>query len=299
MSTPQKRIIAGTGLYASATPRSNPLIQLSEYCVVTPTGQQQQIGNPPVLWTQIQYTDQFKGPFTGWVYDGYLEDWPNPGNVVQIDPSVQLPYLSLGVQDILYSKIKQVNLCGEFSVAHIAGDGIVGFLGKWVASAQAVATGILTKGLPTGIDQIKTMLAAYGIQGPFIGFLEAFRDPVIGKRPYLVTPGRMAKLLQDHWLIAGVKIDNRTGEFVRSGGANHVGHWVVIESVAPFGINNGYVHLYNPFPNNYQTITFRLLMQSMGAGDPSAVDDLSGIWIPKPPPVSTSSEMAGEDTAVG
>ncbi len=108
----------------------------------------------------------------------------------------------------------------------------------------------------------------YGLQGPFPGFLEGLKDTVIGKRPYLATPGRMAKMLQNNWLIAGVRIDNRTGEFVRSGGANHVGHWIVVEAVTPFGLNNGDVRVYNPFPNNYQTITFRLLLESMGSGDP-------------------------------
>jgi hypothetical protein len=108
----------------------------------------------------------------------------------------------------------------------------------------------------------------------------------------------MAKMLQTNWLIAGVKIDNRTGEFVRSGSANHVGHWVVIENVTPFGINDGNVQLYNPFPNDYQTITFRLLMQSMGSGDPFLVDDSSGLWIPKPLPAPASMLRAGKMSLV-
>ncbi len=292
MDIVQKRVIALTGLFPSAGARSNVKAQLNEFCIVTLTGNQQPMGNPAVLWTEVQYTDPNSGtPVTGWVYDGYLEDYPNAGNVVPIESSVKLSYASLEVQDIIYQKIKQYNLCGEFSVAHIVGDGIVNLLNKWTSNAPAIASVILAKGLPAGPDQIKTILTMYGLQGPFPGFLEGLKDPVIGKRPYLATPGRMAKMLQNNWLIAGVRIDNRTGEFVRSGGANHVGHWIVVEAVTPFGLNNGDARVYNPFPNNYQTITFRLLLESMGSGDPTLVDDSSGLWIPRalPAPGSMAS----------
>lgn len=289
MDNIQKRVIAPTELSPTAGSRSNPKTQLNQYCVVTLTGNQQPVGTPPVPWTEVQYTDPNSGaPVTGWVYDGFLEDYPNPGNVVPIESSVKLPYASLEVQDIIYQKIKQYNLCGEFSVAHMVGDGIVNLLNKWASNAPAIASVILAKGLPAGPDQIKTILAMYGLQGPFPGFLEGLKDPVISKRSYLATPGRMAKMLQRNWLLAGVRIDNRTGEFVRSGGSNHVGHWIVVEAVTPFGLNNGDVRVYNPFPNNYQNITFRLLLESMGSGDPSLVDDSSGLWIPKSLPVPGS-----------
>ena len=289
MDIVQKRVIAPTGLFSSAGARSNAKAQLNEFCIVTLTGNQQPVGTPPVPWTEAQYTDPNNGtPVTGWIYDGYLEDYPNAGNVVPIESSVKLSYASLEVQDIIYQKIKQYNLCGEFSVAHIVGDGIVNLLNKWASNAPAIASVILAKGLPAGPDQIKTILTMYGLQGPFPGFLEGLKDAVIGKRPYLATPGRMAKMLQNNWLIAGVRIDNRTGEFVRSGGSNHVGHWIVVETVTPFGLNNGDVRVYNPFPNNYQTITFRLLLESMGSGDPSLVDDSSGLWIPRSLPAPGS-----------
>jgi hypothetical protein len=285
----QKRVIAVTGLFPVAGARSNAKAKLNQFCIVTLTGNQQQVGNPPATWTEIQYTDPHNGTtFAGWVYDGYLEDYPNAGTVVPIDSSVRLPYASLAVQDIIYDKIKQYNLCGEFSVAHIVGDGIVNLLNKWASNAPATASVILPKGLPTGLDQIKTILAVYGLKGPFLGFLEGLKDPLIGKRPYLATSGRMAKMLQSNWLLAGVRIDNRTGVFVRSGGPNHVDHWIVVEAVTPFGLNNGYVQVYNPFPNDYQTITFRLLLESMGSGDPALVDDSSGLWIPKPSPAPGS-----------
>jgi hypothetical protein len=293
MDIVQKRVIAPTGIFPVAGVKSNAQAQLNEFCIVTLTGNQQPAGKPPFMWTEVQYTSPYNGiSYTGWVYDGYLEDYPNPGNVVPIESSVKLPYASMEVQDIIYQKIKQYNLCGEFSVAHIVGDGIVNLLNKWANNAPAAASFILSKGLPTGPDQIKSILAMYGLQGPFLGFLEGLKDPVIGKRPYLATPGRMEKMLQNNWLIAGVRIDNRTGEFVRSGGANHVGHWIVVETVTPFGLNNGHVRVYNPFPNNYQMITFRLLLESMGSGDPTALDDSSAIWIPRTVPPAPASTVA-------
>jgi len=289
MDVVQKRVIAPTAVFPVAGVQADPMVRLNEFCVVTLTGNQQAAGHPPLTWIEVQYTDPRNGiSYAGWVYDGYLEDHPNAGNVVPIESSVRLPYASLEVQDIIYQKIKQYNLCGEFSVAHIVGDGIVNLLNKWAGNAPATANFILSTGSPIGLDQIKSLLTLYGFQGPFPGFLEGLKDPVIGKHPYLATPGRIAKMLQNNWLIAGVRIDNRTGEFVRSGGPNHVGHWIVVKTLIPFGLNNGNVRVYNPFPNNYQMITFRLLLESMGSGDPTSLDDATGFWIPKSSPAPGS-----------
>ena len=283
----QKRVIAPTAIFPVAGVQTDARAQLNEFCIVTLTGNQQAVGKQPFMWTEVQYADPRNDiSYTGWVYDGYLEDYPNAGNVVPIESSVRLPYASLEIQSIIYQKIKQYNLCGEFSVAYIVGDGIVNLLNKWANNAPAAANFILSTGSPTGLDQLKPILAMYGIRGPFMGFLEGLKDPVIGKRPYLATPGRMAGMLQNNWLLAGVHIDNRTGEFVRSGGPNHIGHWIVVETLTPFGLNNGNVRVYNPFPNNHQMITFRLLLESMGSGDPASLDDSSGLWIPKAVPAS-------------
>src|SRR5271157_4614869 len=85
----QKRVIAPTGLFPIVGARSNAKAQLNEFCIVTLTGNQQAVGTPPVPWTEVQYTDPNNGtPVTGWVYDGYLEGYPNAGNVVPIESSV-------------------------------------------------------------------------------------------------------------------------------------------------------------------------------------------------------------------
>ena len=83
----------------------------------------------------------------------------------------------------------------------------------------------------------------------------------------------MQKMLETHYLIAGVRIkstDKFTGRL--SGGGT--GHWVVVDKITTNGKNDGcqgWVEIYNPFPNKRQEYAFDEFMTSF-AGQ-------LGVWV--------------------
>jgi hypothetical protein len=108
------------------------------------------------------------------------------------------------------------------------------------------------------------MVEMYGLKSE--DFRGGLADPVVGA---LVSPGRIQKKLETHNNIIGLKI-NSSGKVQRTG----IGHWVSIVDIEPFGINDGKVTIYNPFPNKFEVVGYKALMESMGNWSV-----LTGIWV--------------------
>jgi hypothetical protein len=161
---------------------------------------------------------------------------------------------------------KQYNLCGELCVCYIYEEDIEIFLEYWEAKEINVFRRIFGGGKSrgTGPEDLDSMLSVYG-HVPSLALDRGLWDAVLN-RP-LVTPGRMAKMLEDHRAIASVHIDGASGN-LRGGG---ILHWVVIEKVIPDGAGRGWVELYNPFCNRMQRYSWDELMKSMGSP--------YGIWV--------------------
>lgn len=215
---------------------------------------------------------------------------------------------------------KKTNLCGEFSVAYILSESLDRTIMHWKAKQSTESGEFLkmlkaygyfddkasnskpftigtvldhwrdaqlelykhhvVDNQPTGPRELVSILTAYGYNNPgdYVGFQSGLTDPVTKK--YLPSPGRMRKMLKTHFLIAGVGINNITGQLKSPGGTRH---WVVVEKITPvgkhyltrhFGGSGGWVELYNPFTNvleEYSYLEFTNSMSETGLWD--------GLWV--------------------
>jgi hypothetical protein len=165
---------------------------------------------------------------------------------------------------------KQTNLCGEFCASFIVKDSIENVLKQWKAAQPNLYAATVGKNEGTGTFDLATMLRIYGYnnQGDIIDFGKGLTDPHLKR--FLLSPGRMAKMLETYFLIAGVNIDGVTG--VLKPGIN-VRHWVVVDKITPVGKNGGWVELYNPFQNRWEEYSYREFENSVG------VLQWAGLWV--------------------
>jgi hypothetical protein len=247
------------------------------HSIVRATGNQRVADDPAWPWTEVEYISPNLQSHIGWVYDGYLEDYlPDIGDVVHIDPAARSGLAYAPVGEINFQGTVLHNLSGGFCVAYIGGDGIVDFLKKCQADP---ASAFIFRDRPMNLQQIQQLLTAvYGYAPSQLKLMaDGLEDPVTGVQ---ITSGRMARMLQTYALMALVHMDP-TGEIVffdasRARTSASVLHWAVVVQAIPFGFDAGTLSLYNPFPNNLQTIAFRLFCQSLGANP-------TGLWVPRNP----------------
>ena len=216
-------------------------------------------------WVHVKY--QAAKYFEGWVYKGYLEEYEEEfdGDVVPIENDTPNP--ADAAQYMIWKGQTQFNMCGELCACYcfdISGEipTLELLLTQWEAKQVGIFRRVFGSGgraRGTDLGELDSMLSVFGYDTPSVRLAEALKDPVLN-RP-LVTPRRMAKLLEEHQIILGVKIDGALGNLRGQG----IGHWVVVDSIMPDGINGGYVHLYNPFPNRKQDYSWRELTASMGS----------------------------------
>ncbi len=163
---------------------------------------------------------------------------------------------------------KKTNLCGEFCVAFIVKESINAVLECWKEVQPVLYADFVGGNKGTGTFDLGTILRAYGYntEGDFKDFTTGLMDPFLKKS--LVSPGRIAKMLRTHFLIAGVNIDGTTGK-LKPG--EDVRHWVVVDKLTPIGKNRGWVELYNPFPNYWEEYSYGEFTSSAGYW--------SGLWV--------------------
>jgi hypothetical protein len=121
-------------------------------------------------------------------------------------------------------------------------------LNYWKAVQPDLYKSILggSNNLPTGPQDLKTILTAYGYKW------EDLKDGGL-----LPTPSKTAAKLKTHFMIAGVNIDASKGGTL--GGS--IAHWIVVDKITPIGNlvggNGGWVELYNPFLNRWEEYSYR------------------------------------------
>ena len=121
-------------------------------------------------------------------------------------------------------------------------------LNYWQAVQPDLYNSILggSNNLPTGPQDLKTILTAYGYKW------EDLKDGGL-----LPTPSKTAAKLKTHFMIAGVNIDASKGGTL--GGS--IAHWIVVDKITPIGNlvggNGGWVELYNPFLNRWEEYSYR------------------------------------------
>lgn len=244
-----------------ATPNGSKLLDLPLGARVEETGNTQVVHYNGVesLWREVFYETSARA-YCGWMYAAFLEELVNefPLSVVEIRYQTVEP--NDAAQYMIWKNNVQYNLCGELCVCYITGDALDLMLTKWEAKEVSLFRSVFGGGRARGTSpfELNSMLAVYGYI-PSIRLEDGFYDRVLERA--LVSPGRMAKLLETHRAIAGVKISGSTGTLQNSG----VLHWVVVEKVIPDGVNRGWVELYNPFPNQMQRYSWSEFAASMGS----------------------------------
>jgi len=260
----KKWCIGLTGLRES--PNGRKILDIPPGAVIDITGMQEirRMDGHDVLWSEITYRGH-----TAWANDRLLEDYeekypeevliPNP----TAEPNDAAQYM------LLDGRIKY-NMCGELCAAFVGGDDIETFVAKWeLVSPKFYKWALMgNNDNPTGIDALESMLRVYGYEFPMLRFQAGLTDPVIG---FKVTPRRLQRMLKTHYLIINANIDGQTGKLRGQG----VGHWVVVDSIQPYGINGGWVLLYNPFPNRRQEYSYDEFINSGGI-------NRVGVWVPRP-----------------
>ena len=255
----------------SANMRDNPSLNAKKI-VTIPTGKIVDVLNISPNWAFVNW-----GKYSGWVYfpllELYIEENPHLEfyiDIVPIDESMLPSTIQTGRQYVLVDGKTKVNynLCGQFCAAYVGKDGIKDFLEKWKVSSPYNYNATVTKDKGTGIPVVRDMLKLYRNPDDVEDFREGLRDVIGG---ILVSPRRIMEKLRTHDCIVGVKIDSKGR--IKSGG---VGHWVCIEDVEPYGIEDGLVTVYNPFPNTYEKIGYEELMASM-----KNWSGLTGLWVKK------------------
>lgn len=163
---------------------------------------------------------------------------------------------------------KKTNLCGEFCVAFVVKESIDAVLEHWKEVQPILYADIVGNNKGTGTFALTTILKSYGYnnEGDVKDFFAGLMDPYLRKS--LVSPGRIEKMLDTYYLIAGVNIDGSTG---RLKPGNDVRHWVVLDKLSLAGKNRGWVELYNPFPNHWEEYSYREFLTSAGYW--------SGLWV--------------------
>jgi hypothetical protein len=224
-------------------------------------------------WSQIRH----KGK-TGWARNAVLEDFsdrfPNteviiPHPTPEEDDAEQ--YMFLPGEDG-----KKRNMCGQLCAAFIIKVDIESFVADWKVKAKRYyelsIAGRVDRG--TGIDSVESMfrVSPYNsVPGDVFRFEVGMRDPITGN--LIVSAGKMNKMLENYYLLAGVRIkpdDKFTGRL----GGQGIGHWVVVDKIFPNGKNGGnggWVELYNPFPNKRQEYSYDEFMQSFAG--------TLGLWV--------------------
>lgn len=217
------------------------------------------LSGQPTEWLEVIYTGKTYSK-RGWVYAEYLERYVNEfaGDVVNIPYPTSDP--TDAAQYMVWLGNTQFNLCGELCVCYIVGDGLDVFLSKWQAKAINIFKRVFADGRSRGtsITELDSMLWVYDFPAS-LRLDTGLRDDVL-KRP-LISPGRLAQMLETYRGIVGVKISGTTGNLQSAG----ILHWVVLEKVVPDGINRGWVEIYNPFHNRIQRYSWNEFVLSMGA----------------------------------
>ncbi len=226
------------------------------------------------IWSEVKFVDRSGVERTGWVQDVYLED------LIE-DPSsrgfeVHIPHPTADSTDaaqyLKWEKPRHVNMCGELCVAFIGGDDIETFLTKWKQMNGTLYNAIVPNDRKTGTGEVDNMLKVYGYPGPNLRFEAGLTTP---DTEFRLSPGRFQKMLATHYLIAAVRIDNVAGNI----GDGDVGHWVVLDKITPYGIDKGWVEIYNPFPNKRQTYSYDEFIRSCKA------EGWTGLWVDRNTPL--------------
>lgn len=239
------------------------LLSLPKYAVVDVLDEKQAMYQGLLTrFLEVEFVESQRAATRGYVYAGYLEPFHDAfrRNVVSIANGTPSPHDA--EQYLVWRGRVQYNLCGYFCVAYCTGweadiEMMLDLMQEKKPTLMARLFSSSNRGL-TGLGDLEALLAARGLEMPALRIATLLHDRVTGR--VMLTPRRLADVLDSYRVIYGVKINKRTGRLARSG----ILHWVALEGIVPneFG---GLVELYNPFGNKMETYEWDQLVESGGA----------------------------------
>ena len=188
--------------------------------------------------------------YVGWIetrlLDPYVEGYAK--DCVDI-ADIQTPEPTDAEQYVLWHKYKQVNLCGELAVCYLLNLPLSTMLKHWEVKQPSFFKRVFGQGMArgTGDGELLEMFALFG------GTATRLTTVLNG-----YTPHRLQMLAETFGVIAGCKIDSKSGRLRGQG----VGHWVVVTKVIPERTNYGLVEIYNPFPNRVEVYSYNEFVAS-------------------------------------
>jgi hypothetical protein len=252
---------------------------------------------------------------TGWINDADLDDYREDEReefrnfVVTIPRQTQS---STDAQQYFYvdkEKSKaRYNMCGELSIAFIAGKKIDTVLDEWKNHSKASEAlynsmvGKADKPLEPrhmedllnlhvgelGIDYNRYKMDKDGKPAKDYVHLAASNEeqPRADQR---VASKDLEGRLRECYFITNLKIDTNTGDLEDAYSAGERNHWVVVDKITR---NGSRVELYNPFPNRREEYSFGEFYRSIG-GDPN-----SGWWIKRDNPKFAAQKKAAVERSL-
>jgi len=262
--------------------------ELPAHAIVTvPENQRTFTDKEGASWSEILYKNVGGEDILGWVKNGFLEDVIE--NLNFNDAEVHIPHPTKDPTDaaqfmIWDGNIKR-NMCGELCIAFIVGEDIELLLTKWKENDRLqyyISLVAKAKDNALWAPHLRAILEIYGYRvvspklanevGACMKYKDGLRDP---KKNFVISPGRLEKMLKTHYLIARVR-QSSNGNLVEAGG---FGHWVVLDNVKPYGVGRGRIEIYNPYFNKREEHSYVEFQKSCATG-------YSGYWVnrtPSPP----------------
>lgn len=213
-------------------------------------------------WSFVQWMSNENKPVVGWVNDDLIEEYASEFPTGLIAEKRSTPNPNDSQQNIIYLGNAQYNLCGEYAICYVAGwkFAIEDWLDEWKIKQTSVFNRVFQGGRSrgTGLTDLDSMLSSFEgfeVPAPRLDKAMTRSAPMIAK----YTPGRVAKVLKTHYIIAGCKIgvDGR----LRGQG---VGHWVALDKIMPDRVNGGWIELYNSAFDGIERYSWREFIASAG-----------------------------------
>jgi hypothetical protein len=215
------------------------IMDLFERTVVEATGEKRE------PYEEVRYATE-KNVITGWVHGADLEDYIEnyPRDCVVIYNQTPLP--NDFEQYFIFKGVKQVNACGELSVAFILGISLQELLENWQVKRPGLWNRIFNGGRARGTasSELIEMFDIYTRESRQL--VTALYEPHIKRSRYTIKGIR--RLLETGSVIVSVNIDGNSGLLRGSG----VLHWVAVTKVTPECNGLGFVEVYNPAMNRIE-----------------------------------------------
>ena len=238
-----------------SAPSGNYLLHIPSGAIVDFTGERSiaPYNGVHINWIKISYRGT-----VGWAYDGYFCPYDEILPVGVFKNSLATPEDSDVPQNMLRDGKRLVNQCGELCVAYLLDVDIADVLNKWQRKNSWYYRFTFGSAKDRGTDA-NALLDILDATGEYGGLYANYIYDTVRQAP-IETPFRLSLILDQHQVIASVKIDRLTGRLSKSG----ILHWVVLERI-DMERDGGLLYLANPYCDRIERYSWEEYIQARGS----------------------------------